>query len=333
VILYVGADARDESIQAMTKDWLESAVDALVPQPLQVFARSRWCTSGNTARELLLLTLAHDLLNRSIPVWLSKLGHKTEVSVWDDLAEVVLEGLEGDQYWSAFNEKQHGDALRFAKQTATSSCIVFSHLCMVPCTKLMDRFLRQAAEDWDRCEAQDAAQGQRRAFRLTDAASGRLTHEFFREVHGMFFNTSSWKAVPERCCTQKDQSMAFAMLARSVCGVHAQIEHHLSACPYKLWLLIDPGTSLDIAVSLLLSIRPCQWADFTRRFMHRYPTADDMRSTEARCVLQAVAILFRVDTSRVECRHAWARRLLRLKGLCSVYAFAQQRFLDSIMLG
>ena len=66
-----------------------------------------------------------------------------------------------------------------------------------------------------------------------------------------------------------------------------------------------------------------QLGSFTVDFRRHYDSKEKLHSPECRSVLFAPAILLRLDTSRMESRHAWLRRLLRVKGQTWVHELAQ----------
>jgi hypothetical protein len=301
----------------------QDVAEALVTTQLKVFAKSRWCTSGDTAADLMLLCLCHNVLHRAVPIWLEKQGFDCQTPIWEDLGEIMLENMEGEAYWAAFNEKQRGSALKFARAPTTTISVALWHKCLLPNIRLMDRFLREGGGDWDRCELQSAAMGQPRAFRITEACTGKTTEAFFKEVRTFIFEHSEWEFLPTKCCTQMEQSLAFGMLIRTLGGIHFHIASVFAAYPYRLWLLVDSHTPLDSAVDAIWADPSCSWDPFTVDFRRHYDSKEKLRSPECRSLLFALAILLRLDTSRVESRHAWLRRLLRVKGQTWVHELAQ----------
>jgi hypothetical protein len=247
------------------------------------------------------------------------MGFKAKVSVWDDLGEIVLEGLEGESYWSAFNEKQRGDALRMSRSPSTPASAALWHKCIQPSIRLMNTLLRYGSEMWGECETQDVALGLHRTYRVLDAACGKLTTGSDKLLQSLISESSSWDFLPESLQTNRIRSIAFAMLARTAAGIHHQVSNEFAGYPYRLWLVIDPSTPLDRAVEAILGDKECVWDEFTVQFRSRFKTADDLKSKTCRDLLIFLALLLRLDTVRIECRHAWLRRVLNMKGvLCRV---------------
>jgi hypothetical protein len=71
---------------------------------------------------------------------------------------------------------------------------------------------------------------------------------------------------------------------------------------------------LDDVAALIFSDPPCSWDTFTTHFRKLFPSEEDLKSIQCLSTLLAIAVMIRLDTSRVECKHAWVRRLLLLKG-------------------
>ena len=234
LVLYVRAGASPEEVEQEMEDWAEDVSEALAPTAVKVFARSRWCTSGATAADLFLLCTCHNLAARAIPVWIQLLGGKIDSSIWDDLGDIVLESLEGEQYWAAFNDKQRGDALRFARAPTTTANVVLWHKCMIPSVILMDRCLHQASEEWNRSQAQDGSISGDRKYVILECMKGNLTAGFFSMIISFMFGASQWTFLPKGLRTMAVASLAFAMLARSLGGVDFHISGLFAAYPYRL---------------------------------------------------------------------------------------------------
>jgi hypothetical protein len=133
------------------------------------------------------------------------------------------------------------------------------------------------------------------------------------------------------------QTMAFSMISRAVGGVHMLLDSIFARCPYTLWRLIEPSISIDDAVRAVVEVPLCMQDSFTKAFRRRFESADQLQSVESRAVLAAMATLLRLDTSRIECRHAFLRRVLHLKGqtwaheisaASADWLLARQRILD-----
>jgi hypothetical protein len=314
--VYVGTyvSNTEAALKQYIDDWADDVTEALVPCSVKVFACHRWCTSAATSGELLLLMLCHNILTQIVPAWLAAIGFSSKATLWDDLGEIVLDELEGDAYWAAFAEKQRGDALRFVRSSMSPIGCALWHKCLQPAVRLMDLLLRFASESWDDNDMQDAAKGLPRAYRVVEAATGRLTSGISEMLHKYMTDDAEWMFLPPALKTQKSRSLAFCMLAQSAGGIHAQLASVYSSYPYRLFLLIDPALPVTEAAHRIYTDLPCTWCDFTVSFRQRFRTEEDLTSNECRYVLISLAHLLRLETARVECRHAWLRRLLISKG-------------------
>jgi hypothetical protein len=279
--LCVGENDDDATIKATVENWAVEAAEALAPCPVKVFPRHRWCTSAATSGELLLLTFCHDLLRQVVPLWLESMGHKANKSLWDELGEIVLEGLEGEAYWSAFYEKQRGDSLRMSQAVSTPACAALWHMCMQPCIRLMNTLLRYGSEQWGECETQDVVLGLPRAYRVLDAAVGKITAKADAMLFSLVSKSSSWAFLPNSLQTYRVRSLAWAMLARTGAGIQMQVIARFEGYPYRLWLLIDPQTPLDRAANLIANDAECLWCSFTVQFRSRFRTVEQLKVESA----------------------------------------------------
>jgi hypothetical protein len=242
------------------------------------------------------------------------MGYTSKTSLWDDLGEIVLDGLEGEAYWSAFSEKQRGDSLRFSQSSMGPTGIALWHKCLQPSVRMMDTLLRIASESWDDNEMQDAALGLPRAYRVVDAATGKLTAGVSAMIHTYVTDEAEWAFLPPSLMTYKARSLAFSMLAQTAGGIQSQLSAVYSSYPYRLFLLIDPTVPVAEAANRIHQDPACTWCEFTVRFRQKFRSIEDLQSGDCRHILVSIAHLLRLEKARVECRHAWLRRLLICKG-------------------
>ena len=95
----------------------------------------------------------------------------------------------------------------------------------------------------------------------------------------------------------------------------------LASYPYQLWQLIDEKVPVEQAVNSILADR-CKFDDFTEALVQTFPDFQNLSSAHAKSILEAVGLLLRLDTSRIECWHAWLRRLFNYKGQTWKHHFA-----------
>jgi hypothetical protein len=321
ISIVVASGVSDDEVEVQIAAWCEEVASALVPSHLKVFARNRWCTSSPTSGDLFLLSLCHGLLKDVIPVWLRSFGHTASTSCWDDLGEILLDDLEGEAYWAAFNSKQRGDAMRFSQAARTVPCIALWHKTMQPCVRLVDAFLRYASDDWDNNEMQDVACGLPRTFRTLDAANGKILQHFMESMRSALFEASEWTFLPFEHQTGFEQSLAFTMIAKGITGIHRHLSSRFQGYPYRLWLLLDTSRDVAATAASILSDPPCMRCPFTARFLQQYPTAEALQSDDCIHLLLLLGDLLRLDTARIEARHAWLRRVLVVKGSRGMRSF------------
>ena len=72
--------------------------------------------------------------------------------------------------------------------------------------------------------------------------------------------------------------------------------------------VLDPE-KVEEAARSIVSDPWCSYNPFTRDFRTKFSSEADLKSAVAAMVLLVTALLMRMETVRVECRHAWVRRL------------------------
>lgn len=153
------------------------------------------------------------------------------------------------------------------------------------------------------------------------------------------FDRSAWSHLGAPTRTELVQNLAFSMIARSVGGIHLLIGATFQKYPYKLFRLLDPAVPAQHTAASLARDGPCLWDRFARSVRQAFTSAKDLASSKCLAVLSSIAILLRLDTSRVECRHAWVRKALTLKGQASAseiaavsadWLLARERVLESM---
>ena len=124
------------------------------------------------------------------------------------------------------------------------------------------------------------------------------------KVMSPFDADGPWSIIAPSQRTLVAQSTAFAMMSRAACCVHATICHAHQLYPFKIFgLLLDPSLA-----SVIKSDLACMLDSFSLCFRQTFPTEAAMRSVECMHVLRSIALIMRIDTVRIECRHASIRR-------------------------
>lgn len=114
-------------------------------------------------------------------------------------------------------------------------------------------------------------------------------------------NSEWWSLLQDKDLHEANRSLVFRMLARS----GAEYERLLSAphrrAPILFFLAIDTPTVIPVTKAS----PPCLLGEFTRSFL----AAWELDTPEARAMLVLILLSAKVDTAKIECRHAWWRRL------------------------
>lgn len=343
VDLFLPAGLSDSTYTATKERWARESARALLPYATALFARSRWCTSGDTIAGVGLLSLQNNVLADAVPRWMDRLGWKRKKATWTDDADAVEEralvadvaGERNEAFWQAFNNRSKRQAEDMATNIATPMHIVVMLATMNP---LIDRFQALLKLGSDQYELDEAAKliaglvGSSRSYPLLEFTSGRFLKSYFHEMQNVCFAPGElWYVLATRLRTEQALSLAFAMSARSVAGISFTVAWVYEAYPFRLWLLIDGDLDADSAVGMILSDCRQKWCQFTILFRSKFSTRDDLRSDRCRAVLFCMAYLFRVHMARVENRHALLRRMLLDRGstwLCEMMSIASDLILQ-----
>ena len=173
----------DPNLKVAVNTWAMDVSEALAPQKLPVFARSRWVTSARIAAEVFLLTACHNLFSRVVRRWLGTSYLQTSWKVTDEppakqVAAPLADGNDQISLWSEFNERQRLDAGRLAQNPIVSGGVALWHTCLGPMVRMVDRMLLVAGREWDFHQQLNTALHGRRSLRVLEACSGRLTTAF-----------------------------------------------------------------------------------------------------------------------------------------------------------
>ena len=107
--------------------WAELAAECLLPHPLEVFPRNRWLQSISSVKQVMLLANVHNVLARSVPVWMTMLKgeaseHTTRLCIaarsWD------LSDDEGAAVGSTPRRPREGEEERGHQQGGSEGALV-----------------------------------------------------------------------------------------------------------------------------------------------------------------------------------------------------------------
>lgn len=183
-----------------------------------------------------------------------------------------------------------------------------------PQVELMQVLLRITGEAWDHRQSALVAAGKQRQLRLVIAAEGGLTQAFWKSVSGLLHDSAPWHLLKADERLGKWASLAFGMVSRAAGGVFLLLDCLHEKFPYKLWTLLgDDPEAAAAEISQISRSKKCLLDPFTRRFLLLFPEEKDLTSPQCLAFLAVLGIAARLDISRIECLHAWIRRVLRGK--------------------
>ena len=330
-----------EEQDAIIEEWLDDATDALCPVKLPVFARSRWCSSAKTIIHIFLWTHCHALFSDVVSGFLLAVG-------WSLKKRKFAETLPGDSddrnnadslqvvtvtaqanadvsstFWAAFNYNAKTRAEKIANEIDLCFYAFLWLIGLQPVMDLMQHCLWLASERFDDEQLFQASLGRPRTFRVLEAARGQVTLAYLIAMHILLTVDGVWKSLMDKYRTVRHRSQVWASLTRNLGCIWFGVTFAYMCYPYRLWLLIDPLLNVAETARKLFHDRRCSWCAFTHKFRACFPTEASLRGSKCLAVLRLLAALLRLDTSRIECRHASIRRQLRQKGATWLAAFEE----------
>ena len=337
------AGTSPESREAFIRQWAyDTALALYVPtSPLQ---RGRWMLNAKAYSEHGLLANVNDLGRRTFEVFNAK--HKplsksqgleatsatpaasasgfalpavvelkprgTAAGSIRDVPGADATDSKRDDAIAEENKRLRGDALAFW-QSDPAGLLAIMCTCLLVMSELFRQLVEMSGVKFDRKQAASEAAGKGRKFRLFEAATGRWTREFFETADRLMSGHSAWDHLPRRFQTERNQSYAYAILAKLIAGVR----HHVGVFqlfPFVIWTLPCAGAERSAAALALLTTPICMVDEkFGRPFLARFSTLDALCGSCCLTLLLVLAMVVRCDTGRVECRYASIRRLLLAK--------------------
>lgn len=175
---------------------------------------------------------------------------------------------------------------------------------------VLRRQLVAGSEGWSEGQlvngAAAATSSSEQQFPLLCSARGDLDIQFATHQRALCMDSEWWSLLQDKDLHEANRSLVFRIIARS----GAEYERLLSAphrrAPCLLFLAIDTPTVIPV----IKASPPCLLGEFTRSFLAEW----DLDTPEARAKLVLILLSAKVDTAKIECWHAWWRRLsVRLK--------------------
>ena len=109
------------------------------------------------------------------------------------------------------------------------------------------------------------------------------------------------------------------MLAKAASSIHVQVHTEQAQYPYRLFrLVLDPSFA-----DTVISDPACMQDPFTKWYRSKFRTAAELKSADSLQTLLALCILLRLDTMRIECRHASIRRIKNLASQTNAQSLEQ----------
>ena len=214
--------------------------------------------------------------------------------------------------WAAFHARQRGNTQTFAASQPTQTLLIM-RLALGPIVTLFDSMLEQASLRWEMREhAAAMSSGNPLRTRLSESWVGDEASKFLEEVTGLLMSQHElWHTLfPRRHRTNHHAALAFAMLSRSAAGVEHNLVVPHRGFPFRLFSLRRAPPEDVARIAAEIEATPaCMMDPFTSDFVRHFAGA--LAGAEALNTLTSVALVSRLDTARLECRHASLRRVVR----------------------
>ena len=228
---------------------------------------------------------------------------------------VAVAGVESpSSFWSDFNARQRGNTKTFVTQQPRSNLVILL-ATMKPQVDFMQHLLYLSSDKWEREQEALEMSGQPRHYRVELAATGRLCDRFWEKLSSIWGAHDIWCLLEEADRNRRNASISFSLLARAGGGVFFHFAHRHRGYPWKLWQLLTlQGPDKKALAHMIINVDPdCLKCHFTLRFLRQFPTVEALMSASCHLVLRVLAVLLRIDISRIECRHAWIRRFSQIR--------------------
>ena len=226
------------------------------------------------------------------------------------------EELGAGSHWADLNDRARGDTGVFLTNPNLEVDAFVVCIIALSGARLMAKVLAHGGIEADKEQEVQALEGNKhRSFRGLDAHNGVLTDEFYLDCDDHLHSDAKWAAaVPPSKQSETLRGKIVTSYLMMSSTVWFLLTKTYEGYPFKLFRLIDRARDKAATALELDRDRPCLWDPFTKSFRDRFKTAADLVSELASNVLMGIALLLRLCVSRIECRHAALRRLLKNKG-------------------
>lgn len=306
---------------AMRKAWAQRVADNLMPSRIAKFSRTRWLTTLDPITSCALLCNVWHLLPRAILRWKlvmeSKNPGPVASALWEPWhADTSDEDVSNDHrdaradpgHWAKWNSDNRRDAGTFAR-SMPAGILYVTATCLQPLVVLLRSTEYVAGDAWFEKQMHRCVTGAAFESRLEHAASLSATNAYFDGVRRLMFSLDAWTGLPPAYSTVEYAGIAFAMMSRAMAGVQTLLVDVHSSFPVSLFRLIhNPGLASQIRRT-----PGCMLDAFSKNFLASWKSEAALSSVAARAELFLIATAMRMEITRIECRHAYIRRLVKLR--------------------
>ena len=176
--VYFAMETTEEEAEALLEEWLDEAVDALLPHKVKVFARSRWVTSCKTSADMYILTQVNNLLPDFIKELLRMLKW-TLTDRWDNINDpelmavvAVSEKDTPNSFWEKYGKNARQQTQLLARDPDVGFDTILWLHGLLPIVELMQHMLFLGSTEFDDLQASMGVLGHGQTFRVTEACTG-----------------------------------------------------------------------------------------------------------------------------------------------------------------
>ena len=233
-----------------------------------------------------------------------------------------------------------GDATNFAEQNSKNRRLSWRWLCLSPLRDMTivrvvmepnmvllrkQFYVSSAAFDKDQrinnlpdAPSRDAMRAGR-DFRILMAARGDFDDVFARHQRMLFNSSDIWRILTHPMRTEASKCEAFRMASRAGAEAERLMASRHRRPPFLLFLCLEQEQAVA-DMKALLAKSPCLLGKFSEEFMATF----DVGSELGKAALRLIALLAWCDCVKLECIHAWVRRvIIRLGAQVRRPTFAQ----------
>lgn len=213
--------------------------------------------------------------------------------------------------FAALNRQNRSVGAAWVLQGCPLRDLVLARVVMEPCMVVLKKQLRMGSRRWETEEDVKllGAEACRRKYRLLVCARGELDTAFAAHQQKVMWSPALFSVVPESHRTEQLSCLAFRM--HTLIG--AEYERLLASRhrkpPFQLFLATQ-SQQVASEVKALHENSPCRLDSFSKEFLDSHSLED----ADSLAILKTIMAVSHVDTSMIECWHAWTRRVVTRLG-------------------